>query len=48
MIWGLWISGFVIGLIPAFSGVYNGATLLGFTMFAFATVALIRKADRNV
>lgn len=48
MMWVLWISGFVVGLIPAFSGIYNGATVLGFAMLAFASVALIRKADRDV
>jgi hypothetical protein len=48
MIWVLWILGFVTALIPAFWGVYNGATVLGIIVFGFATVALIRKADNNV
>lgn len=48
MMWALWISGFVVGLIPAFSGVYNGATLIGFLAVGFATVGLIRKANRDV
>jgi len=47
MMWAIWFIGFVIGLMPAFSGVYNGATLLGFGMVAFATVYMVRKANGN-
>jgi hypothetical protein len=47
MIWVVWILGFVTALIPAFWGVYNGATMLGIIVFVFATVVLARRANRD-
>lgn len=47
MMWIVWFIGFVVGLIPAFSGVYNGATMFGIGLMAFATSYLVRKAIRG-
>lgn len=35
--------GFIIGIIPAFNGDFNGATLLGLSIIVFTTLAYIRK-----
>jgi hypothetical protein len=37
------LIGFVIGIIPAFSGDFNGATFLGLSIIVFTTFAYIRK-----
>lgn len=39
----LWFFGACLITIPAFSGVYNGATVAGVIIVAFATTAIIRK-----
>lgn len=39
----LWFVGACLILVPAFSGVYNGASLAGVIFVAIATTAIIRK-----
>lgn len=42
MYW-LWLVGAILVLVPALSGVYNGATFAGVIFLAISTTAIIRK-----
>lgn len=39
----LWLAGAVIASIPALSGVFNGASVLGIILMAWATVRVVKE-----